>query len=216
MPVLFSGWDVVDDGASLPAEKLGVSQFPRKGRVYIMYHGTTVDNARHIITEGFLQSSGGMLGKGVYVSRDINKAAVYPRHHPSTDRVVLELRVRPGRVKRIANDNDLQFDWHANRYNTAWVPANCGLSAAPAGMEEDCVFNPRRVMVVGIAKAPDNGVQSELQQLVDSMMPGAGDGAAVKCSLCKRKTQHGAQHINQQCWKCGKNICILATKHFCP
>ncbi|KAE8292321.1 hypothetical protein D5F01_LYC09688 [Larimichthys crocea] len=219
MSVQFSGWEVVDDGASFPGVELEPSQKPQKRGVYTMYHGTSVASAKAIISNGFKQSSGGMLGKGVYVSRDKKKAAHYPLRSQISDRVVLELRVRPGRVKRIDQDNHpLQHTWHANGYDTAWVPPKCGLRSVPSGLEEDCVFDPKRVEVVGIANAPNPTIKQDLQQLVSNSQKngkGKGKSAADVCSLCKRKTQQDSPHIKQQCWECGKNICILMTKHFC-
>lgn len=216
----FSGWEVVDDGASFPGVELDPSQKPQKRGVYTMYHGTSIASAKNIITNGFKQSSGGMLGKGVYVSRDKKKASHYPLNSQITNRVVLELRVRPGRVKRIDKDNHpLQLTWHSHGYDTAWVPPKCGMKSVPSGLEEDCVFDPKRVEVVGIAKTSDNKIQSELQQLLSKKSQstgGGGAGAADVCSLCKRKTQQGSPHDKQQCWECGQTICILTTKHFCP
>ncbi|KAM9360137.1 uncharacterized protein ABDE67_000761 [Symphorus nematophorus] len=218
MSVQFSGWEVVDDGACFPGVDLGPSQKPQKRGVYKMYHGTSVANAQLIIANGFKQSTGGMLGPGVYVSRDIRKASNYPLLSLPTNRVVLQLRVRPGRVKRIDKDNHpLQYTWHSQGYDTAWVPPNCGMRAVPKGFEEDCVFDPKRVEVVGIASAPNTTIEKDLQQLLSSKKrKGGGRSAADLCSLCKRKTQQGAPHVKQQCWKCGKNICILMSKHFCP
>ncbi|XP_037633587.1 uncharacterized protein LOC119492843 [Sebastes umbrosus] len=220
MSVQFSGWEVVDDGASFSGVELEPSQKPQNKGVYKMYHGTSVAIARLIIANGFQQSTRGMLGRGVYVSRNIKKAAHYPLNSSTTDRVVLQLHVRVGRVKRIDTDNHpMQFTWNMNGYDTAWVPPNIGLIAVRSGLEEDCVFDPKRVKVVGIAKAPDTTIQKELQQLITktSKKHGqGGDGAADVCSLCKRKTQQGSSHIKQQCWECGQNICILMSKHFCP
>ncbi|XP_034547445.1 uncharacterized protein LOC117818603 [Notolabrus celidotus] len=227
MSVQFSGWEVVDDGACFSGVELGQSQTPQNRGVYTMYHGTSVASARVIIANGFKQSSGGMLGKGVYVSRDIKKACHYPLKSLFTDRVVLKLRVRVGHVKRIDKDNHpMQYTWNAHGYDTAWVPPKCGLQAVRSGLEEDCVFDPKRVQVIGIAKAPNNTIESELKQLLSRSSKshagrgagggGGGDGAANVCSLCKRKTQLGSPHMTQQCWECGKNICILMSKHFCP
>ncbi|KAM4576472.1 GCRV-induced gene 2p isoform 1-T1 [Odontesthes bonariensis] len=218
MSVQFSGWEVVDDGASFPGVTLGPSQKPQNRGVYAMFHGTSVASARQIIANGFKQSSGGMLGKGVYVSRDKRKAANYPLKSNPSDRVILELRVRVGRVKRIDRDfHTWQFTW-SSKYNTAWVPPKCGMKSVPSGLEEDCVFDPQRVKVVGIAKAPNTAIEKELQQLLakgsNSPSEGAG-GATDVCSLCKRVTQQGAPHVKEECWKCGKNICILMSKHFC-
>ncbi|XP_030273131.1 uncharacterized protein LOC115581827 [Sparus aurata] len=217
MSVHFSGWEVVDDGASFPGMELAPSQKPQKRGVYTMYHGTSVASARLIIANGFKPSSGGMLGQGVYVSRDMKKASAYPRNATSSDRVIFKLRVRPGRVKRIDTfSHPLQYTWHSHGYDTAWLPPTGGLMC---GLEEDCVFDPKRVEVVGIAQAPNNIILKELQQLLaqkSKRCGGRGNGAADVCSLCKRKTQQGSPHIKQPCWDCGKTICILTTKHVCP
>ncbi|KAM8886481.1 GCRV-induced gene 2p isoform 2-T2 [Spinachia spinachia] len=219
MSLSFSGWEVVCDGGSSPDVQLEESQKPHNRGVYTMFHGTSSASARLILANGFKQSSSGMLGKGVYVSRDKKKAAHYPLNSPSTDRVVLKVRVRVGRVKRIDKDNHpMQYTWHTNGYDTAWVPPRCGLTAVRSGLEEDCVFDPKRVQVVGIAKASNTTVQKELQEVISKASPKAGqggDGAAHVCALCKRTTDQGAPHIKQRCWECGKNICILMSKHVC-
>lgn len=216
---MFSGWEVVDDGASFQGVLLGASQKPQRRGVYKMFHGTSVACARLIIANGFKQSSTGLLGKGVYVSRDQKKAQAYPRNASSSDRVVFELSVRVGRVKRIDKDNHpLLLTWSSNGYDTAWIPPNCGMQCVPSGLEEDCVFDPKRVKVVGIAHAPNPTIEKELQQLLAraSKPSSQGAGAVKPCSICKRKTQQGSPHIIQQCWKCGQNICIVMAKHFCP
>ncbi|XP_030273128.1 uncharacterized protein LOC115581824 [Sparus aurata] len=223
MSLQFFGWEVTyDDDSHL---ELGASQEPKDSGVYTMYHGTSVANARLIIANGFRQSSGGMLGKGVYVSRDRKKAERYPLKSNPSDRVALKLSVRVGRVIRINIDNHpLQYTWNAKGYDTAWVPPNCGMKAVPSGLEEDCVFDPKNVKVVGIARAHSN-VQEELQQLlasslrnssgVDVGVASQGGGASDVCSLCRRKTQQGHPHTKQQCWGCGQTICTLMTKHVC-
>ncbi|XP_014885535.1 uncharacterized protein LOC106946004 [Poecilia latipinna] len=219
MSVQFSGWEVVDDGACFPGVTLAPAQKPQNKGIYKMFHGTSIASARAIIAGGFQPSSSGMLGKGVYMSRDVKKASNYPLLSNSSDRVIFELRVRVGRVKRIDKDNHpLQYTWSSHGYHTAWVPPNCGMKSVPSGLEEDCVFDPKRVTVVGIAKAPTTAIEKELQQLLDksSKQPKgrAGQHKDV-CPLCKRKTQQGAHHIKQKCWKCGQDICILTSKHFC-
>uniref|UniRef100_A0A9J7Y692 Grass carp reovirus (GCRV)-induced gene 2l n=1 Tax=Cyprinus carpio carpio TaxID=630221 RepID=A0A9J7Y692_CYPCA len=47
---------------------------PEEGKVYIMYHGTSIQ-----------ASADGMLERGVYLSRDLKKAARYPLHLPEYD-----------------------------------------------------------------------------------------------------------------------------------
>ena len=109
----------------------------------IMFHGTDASAARSIEQGGFRPSTGGMLGRGVYVSRDVEKAKAYGS-------VVLRVSVRVGRVKRIDHQgHPQQKSWHAAGYDTAWVPAACGM--VPSGMEEDCVYDPARITVLGRA-----------------------------------------------------------------
>ena len=72
-----------------------------------MYHGTTRSNARSIQREGFRPSSGGMLGPGVYCSRDINKA----RQYGGSNGVILKLEVSVGKVYVINNQGDRNSNW---------------------------------------------------------------------------------------------------------
>ncbi|KAM3598193.1 uncharacterized protein V6R79_014879 [Siganus canaliculatus] len=129
------------------AVRLGLSE-PVDGGQYVMYHGTTSKNARLISDTGFHRSSVGMLGPGVYLSRDLDKASRYPIDHPEHDRVVIRVLVNVGRVKRIDRQgHPLQKTWHDHGYDTAWVPPNCGM--VKSGLEEDCVWDPSRITVIG-------------------------------------------------------------------
>uniref|UniRef100_A0A3B3R8H9 Uncharacterized protein n=1 Tax=Paramormyrops kingsleyae TaxID=1676925 RepID=A0A3B3R8H9_9TELE len=114
-------------------------------RMYIMYHGTTKTAALNIKKHGFQRSKDGMLGPGVYISRSFEKAQRYPINLPVNEqRAVLKLRVRVGKVKKIDRQgHPLQKTWHQHGYDTAWVPPNCGM--VPSGLEEDCVWDPRRI-----------------------------------------------------------------------
>jgi hypothetical protein len=59
-----------------------------------------------------------MLGPGIYVSTDIQKAEAYGP-------VVFMLRVRPGKTKKIDQQNHpLQYTWMYCGYDSAWVPPN--------------------------------------------------------------------------------------------
>uniref|UniRef100_A0A3B3D6Y2 Grass carp reovirus (GCRV)-induced gene 2p n=1 Tax=Oryzias melastigma TaxID=30732 RepID=A0A3B3D6Y2_ORYME len=136
------------------SDPLGACGRPQSRGVYKMFHGTSVASARLIIANGFQPSSSGLLGKGVYVSRDKTKASAYPRNAPSSDRVVFELSVRVGRVKRIDKDNHpLQLTWSSNGYDTAWIPPKCGMLCIPSGLEEDCVFDPKRLLILSTFKS---------------------------------------------------------------
>merc|ERR1712098_524240 len=91
-----------------------------------MFHGTRPEAAKSIQKEGFKPSTNGMLGPGVYVSQDINKA----RKHGA---VVLETEVRTGKVKKIDRQgHSMQKSWAKEGYDSAWVPPNCGMN--PSGM----------------------------------------------------------------------------------
>uniref|UniRef100_A0A8C5GGI7 PARP catalytic domain-containing protein n=1 Tax=Gouania willdenowi TaxID=441366 RepID=A0A8C5GGI7_GOUWI len=124
---------------------------PQNGKTYVMYHGTTSQAAQFIVGSGFRPSSGGMLGPGVYLSRDLEKASRYPINHPEYDRVVVKVLVHVGRVICINyQGHPLQKTWQYNGYDTAWVPPNCGM--VKSGLEENCVFNPSRIQILKLIR----------------------------------------------------------------
>uniref|UniRef100_A0A3Q2DQ65 PARP catalytic domain-containing protein n=1 Tax=Cyprinodon variegatus TaxID=28743 RepID=A0A3Q2DQ65_CYPVA len=136
-----------EDDFDLPA---GASRLltpqPNDGQTYIMYHGTSTKFAQAIWATGFRQSEDGMLGRGVYLSRDLQKASHYPIDHPEEDRVVIVVLANVGRVKKIdCQKHPLQKTWHDHGYDTAWVPPNCGM--VKSGLEEDCVWDPKQIMI---------------------------------------------------------------------
>ena len=115
-----------------------------------MYHGTTRTNATAILREGFRQSAGGMLGRGVYLSRDLKKASRYPFNTPDSERVVFRVKVNVGNVIKINyQGHPRQNNWHKRRYgevfDTAWCPPDCGMTKS--GLEEDCVWDPSRIKI---------------------------------------------------------------------
>ena len=58
--------------------------------------------------------------------------------------------MRPGRVKKIDRQNHpLQKSWQAT-YDTAWVPAGCGMVAS--GRSENCTYDPARIQVIAVSK----------------------------------------------------------------
>ncbi|CAB1349623.1 unnamed protein product [Coregonus sp. 'balchen'] len=148
-----------EDDFTLPfgVVRLGLTG-PQDGNTYIMYHGTSKQAADQIKASGFRQSSSGMLGRGVYLSRDLEKASRYPLDLPEHQRVVIRVKVNVGKVKRIDYQyHPLQTTWHENGYDTAWVPPMCGM--VKSGLEEDCVWDPKRITVLSIA------VSDELDQI---------------------------------------------------
>lgn len=151
-----------EDDFDLPygVSRLG-SNPPKDNRTYVMYHGTTRSCAQSIWNYGFQQSSDGMLGPGVYLSRDLQKASRYPINHPEHDRVVITVKVKVGKVIAIDfQGHPLQKTWHSHGYDTAWVPPNCGM--VKSGLEEDCVWDPDRIQVLKIIEpqpVPGRGAQ---------------------------------------------------------
>lgn len=141
-----------EDDFDLPfgVVRLGHSA-PVDGKKYVMYHGTTRRNAQSIQASGFRQSSDGMLGRGVYLSRDLEKASRYPIDHPEHDRIVIKVVVNVGKVIAINyQGHPRRKTWHDSMcgpvYDTAWVPPKCGM--VKSGLEEDCVWDPNRIQII--------------------------------------------------------------------
>jgi hypothetical protein len=116
------------------------------------FHGTSANAAAHIIASGFRPSRGGMLGPGIYWSDDVNKTRPYVRDNSGT---VLKLKVRPGRTKTVDHaGHPSQTTWHAEGYDSAWVPANTPPAAGwvRSGLSENCTFDPARIEVVAVSR----------------------------------------------------------------
>jgi hypothetical protein len=116
-----------------------------------MYHGTNEAAAVEIKKCG--QHGLRPSGAGIYCSRDLEMA----RGHAGTcgsrkkGGVIFELRVKPGRIIRthVVNGPGLPFgrSWQDAGYDSAWVPEGANLS----GREQLCVWDPKRVRIVGVA-----------------------------------------------------------------
>ncbi|XP_067910152.1 uncharacterized protein [Heterodontus francisci] len=212
MALTFFGWETIYDNH----HHLQSNQEPVSGREYTMYHGTSVSNAKSIIQSGFKQSSKGMLGPGVYVSRDKEKARRYPINSPN-DRVILMLKVRVGKVKKIDRENHpMATTWNQQGYDTAWVPPNCGMKNVPSGLEEDCVWDPQRIRVIDVIGAPDPITTQQLKDLLQASLnskPASRLESAEPCGVCKNNMV--PSHQLQLCWGCGQTICPFMGKHFC-
>ena len=129
-------------------------------KVYIMYHGTSPDNALCILKEGFKPSTvtstvhGMLLGQGVYVSRDMSKAIRYGK-------VVLKLLVYTGRTCKVETSNvTIRSTWQLT-HDSAWIPPRCGNPLAPSGLEETCVKDPGNILVLGVVMGQHLIVQGE-------------------------------------------------------
>lgn len=131
----FFSWELQDAG--ITAEELssvGIRQPMR------MLHGTSEHAAKHIMKMGFVASVDGMLGRGVYLTPDIHKARAYGR-------VIVHVVVDLGYVLPIKyKGHPLQASWKQAGYDSARVPPRCGV--VDSGLEEYCVYDPRRVKAV--------------------------------------------------------------------
>ncbi|XP_036379255.1 gig2-like protein DreN [Megalops cyprinoides] len=214
MSITFSGWDICYE----KRRHLKPGQAPKRGHGYTMYHGTHKSSAHAIVTLGFRPSAGGTLGPGVYCSRDINKAMSYPAFCPPNERVVLRLQVRVGKVKKIDGQSmSMITTWHQNGYDTAWLPASMGRP------EEDCVWDPKRLTVVGIEHCTDPATKGAMERLIQQQQQGKGQGQGHpgqagsthqgQCKICGKQMQ--GTHFIEKCWGCGTTICPFMDKHVC-
>lgn len=110
------------------------------------YHGTRQENVESIKQFGFRPSPGGMLGPGVYISRDLNKAQRYGRNcHYG---VILELEVEVGAVCTIDKQGHLKQKTWQSAFDTAWVPSN--VSMVFSQLEEGCIAAPHNIQLVRV------------------------------------------------------------------
>ena len=122
---------------------------PGDDKVYTMYHGISKEVAAIIMRTGIRQSRDGLLGQGVYLSRNVHEASIYPVGLPVLEKAVLRVRVNVGKVIAIQQQgHPLQRSWHDHGYDTAWCPPKCGM--VPSGLEEDCVWDPNRIVIIGV------------------------------------------------------------------
>jgi len=111
------------------------------------YHGTTAENAVQILKFGFQPSATGMLGRGIYWSDDVRKARPYVRDKSGT---VLQMQIRTGRTKTVdRRDHPSRLQWNQDGYDSAWVPAHCGM--VPSGLSENCTYDPARIKVTAVS-----------------------------------------------------------------
>ena len=112
-----------------------------------MYHGTDLASAIQIMqagVHGLKPSSSGMLGAGVYCSRELQKAQAYaPRQQLQPGFGIVFLL----RIEAWEGEGDPQ---HPRRHGIKLGTTLHGCVNA-SGLEEDCVWDPQRVKIVGVA-----------------------------------------------------------------
>lgn len=116
---------------------------------YIMYHGTTKTAAVSILRYGFQKSQEGLLGPGIYCTRDIRKAY---RYGPT----ILKLVVNVGTIYPVRYiDDPLRTDWKKHGFDSAFADENSHLKKFQVKngcFEEFCIWSPRQVRVHKISK----------------------------------------------------------------
>lgn len=130
--------------SSTPSERLVWVYKDGRGfrhEVYIMYHGTASNNVKSILQNGFRVSSGGMLGPGVYASRDMAKTHAYGD-------TTLKLIVYIGKVQKVNTTQGPETTAWQTDYDTAWVPRGI----VNSGRQENCVKDPRRIEILGVCR----------------------------------------------------------------
>jgi hypothetical protein len=122
---------------------------PVNGKEWTMYHGTSQAAAVQIKrggVHGLQPSASGRLGAGVYCSQELQYARFFAAGNGGG--VVFELRVRPGKIKAIRTlPHPLQQKWHEAGYDSAWLVPG----VIPCHPGENCVWDPKRVRIVGVA-----------------------------------------------------------------
>lgn len=125
-------------------------------KTIIMYHGTSRKACMDILKNGFVVSSSGTLGSGVYVSKNIEKAKKYVRHKNNERGVILKVEVDTGLVKKIYKiDHYCRKNWKTYGYDSAWTPSGSGVSIG--NFEEFCISDPQKVKVKAVLDA--NGTE---------------------------------------------------------
>lgn len=147
-----------------------------------MFHATDSNAATAIVqSQRFRRSTRGLLGPGVYLSKDRGKAEAY--RNPVGTGPMLKCRVKLGVCIELHDRNGrpdpLMTTWHSHcspcrgcslpggrcevtgpRYNSAWAPAG-QCRAAHCKLEENCVYNPERIDHIEIVDGPGMGMGQE-------------------------------------------------------
>ena len=119
-------------------------------RFFVMYHATKKENVSSILANGFRESTGGMLGPGLYVSRDIDKTRAYGD-------VCFKLLVYIGITKQMT-EVDTSGDWRSH-HHSAYLPPNNDVVASKR--EETCLKSVRQARILGIAYGFDSSTMGD-------------------------------------------------------
>ncbi len=150
-----------------------------------------------------------MLGPGVYVSRNIEKAKCYPQKTDKMDKVVFKLRVRVGK----SEENRLWQSSSPENVAQATGTTACGFHQTAASPPSSLVA---RRTACGTPSASawltwrccvDDAKRHELRRMIRKKTKTEG------CDLCHLDNSDG--HDIQPCWECQEDICPFQGKHVC-
>ena len=110
---------------------------------FVMYHATKTENVSSILANGFRESTKGMFGPGLYVSRDIEKT----RNADVYGSVCFKLLVYIGKTTEVTKA-DNKGSWRSH-YDSAYLPPNN--DAVKSGREETCLRSAKQARILGIA-----------------------------------------------------------------
>ncbi len=154
-----------------PSHPRGVLVYRRRresgfeDRIYIMYHGTDDSNVDPILSNGFKLSDNGMLGRGIYVSEDINKTLSYGN-------VTFKLLVYMGKTKKITSQNQSNRTTWQQEANSAWVPQGCGM--VKSERSENCIRDSKQIRILGICRGwdeLDTATQDKIRDRTNTTLP---------------------------------------------
>ena len=117
------------------------------------WHGTDYDSAMDIKVNGFKVSIDGLLGKGVYISRDITKAMEFAKSKLKP--TLIKLKVKNGKMINIGEHQNFQKKWHDN-FDIAYVPEN-----SMTRREEYCIKDPKMIIIEEIIENPPESLIKE-------------------------------------------------------
>jgi hypothetical protein len=116
-----------------------------------LYHATSLEAVLRIQAEGFRvpkgpsqQKAGALLGTGVYASATLQKAMKYCDGPEGG--IVFYLAVDLGRCKTLEENDPMMTTWQQHGYDSAWAPP--GASGLGAGLEENCIKDPKRIKII--------------------------------------------------------------------
>ena len=110
------------------------------------WHGTDFDSAMNIKVDGFKVSIDGLLGKGVYISRDITKAMEFAKSKLRP--TLIKLKVKNGKIINIGEHQDFKKRWHSD-FDIAYIPEN-----TMTRREEYCIKDPKMITIEEIIENP--------------------------------------------------------------